>query len=176
MKMKYMNFFKGKTMKASGLMLILAIMIPSLRMVAQNPDRERLDAYKIAFFTRRMNLTSQEAEKFWPVYNEFTSQRNQLQLEKQSIMRTFNQSEGTLSEKEINELSNRYLEILVRESAVAVDVHKKVMELLPPGKVIRMYQAENQYRLQLLNELQQRRPQQPGNNRMPGNNRQPFQE
>ena len=164
MKMKYMNFFKTTSIKAAGLFLLVTSAFSIRTANGQNPNRERLDAYKIAFFTKRMNLTSQEAERFWPVYNEFTGQRNKLQVEKQSIMRTFNQSEGNLGEKEASDLSNKYLDILVKESSIAVDFHKKVMGVLSPAKVIRMYQAENQYRLQLLNELQQRRPVQPRNN------------
>jgi hypothetical protein len=79
-------------------------------------------------------------------------------------MRTFNQSESTLSDKEISELGDRYCEILVKESSLAVTFHKKLQEVLPPAKIIRLYQAENQYRLQLLNELQNRRPLQQRNN------------
>ena len=44
--------------------------------------------------------------------------------------------------------------LLSQESALAVTFHKKLKEVLPPAKVIRFYQAENQYKAQLLNELQ----------------------
>lgn len=162
-----MNFFKSKAMKAMSLLLLMGFTFSVSAVMGQIPARERMDAYKIAFFTRKMNLTPQEAEKFWPVYNEYTQQRNQLQLEKQTIVRTFNMNESTMSDKEISELSNKYLDIMVRESSIAIDLHKKVMEILPPAKVIRMYQAENQYRLQLLNELQNRKPQQQRNNQGP---------
>ena len=43
------------------------------------------------------------------------------------------------------------------ESSMAVTFHKKLKELLTPAKVIRYYQAENQYKIQLLNELQENR-------------------
>ncbi len=33
----------------------------------------KLTAYKIAFFTQRLDLTPAEAEKFWPVYNDYLS-------------------------------------------------------------------------------------------------------
>lgn len=163
MKMKYMNYYKIKTMKRQAALIIAAIAISFSLVSAQNPNRERLDAYKIAFFTKRMNLTSQEAEKFWPVYNENQNQRNQLQTEKQTLMRTFNQSGNTMSDQQITELGNKYCEILVKESNLTVTFHKKLQDILPPAKIIRLYQAENQYRLQLLKELQDRRPLQQGN-------------
>ncbi len=158
-----MNYYKIKAMKREAALIIAAIAISFSLVSAQNPNRERLDAYKIAFFTKRMNLTSQEAEKFWPVYNENQNQRNQLQTEKQTLMRTFNQGESTMSDQQITELGNKYCEILVKESDLAVTFHKKLQDILPPAKIIRLYQAENQYRLQLLKELQDRRPLQQGN-------------
>jgi hypothetical protein len=68
-----------------------------------------------------------------------------------------------MSDSQITELGNKYCAILVQESALAVTFHKKLQEILPPRKVIRVYQAENQYRIQLLNELQDRRQQVRGN-------------
>jgi Spy/CpxP family protein refolding chaperone len=139
--------------------ILLTIMILSCAMAsAQNPGMERLNAYKIAFFTKRLNLTPQEAEKFWPVYNELQAQKNQIQLEKASLMRTFNQGESTLSDEQITELGNKYCAAIVKESELAVKYHKIMMELLPPKKVMMLYQVENQYRLQLLNELRDNKP------------------
>jgi len=40
------------------------------------------------------------------------------------------------------------------KSELAVTFHKKLKEVLSPDKVIRFYQVENQYKAQLLNELQ----------------------
>jgi len=164
MKMKYLNCYNGEAMRTRTFLLIAPLIFSFWVSAAQNPNREKLDAYKIAFFTKRMNLTSQEAERFWPVYNEFQNQRNQLQTEKQSLMRMFNQGESNMSDKEISELGDKYCGILVKESELTVAFHKKIQGVLPPAKVIRLYQAENQYRVVLLNELQQRRPVQPGNN------------
>lgn len=163
MKVKYMSSYNRKALKRRTAVLIAVFAISYSLVSAQNQNRERLDAYKIAFFTKRMNLTSQEAEKFWPVYNETQNLRNQLQAEKQTLMRTFNQGESTMSDQQITELGNNYCDILVKESELAVTFHKKLQDILPPAKIIRLYQAENQYRLQLLKELQDRRPLQQGN-------------
>jgi hypothetical protein len=150
-------------MKRSSVLLLIILMASFCRVSAQNPNLEKLNAYKIAFFTKKLDLTSQEAERFWPVYNDFQNQKNQLQIEKVSLMRLFNQGESTMSDNQVTELGNKYCAVLVQESALAVTFHKKLQEILPPRKVIRVYQAENQYRIQLLNELQDRRQQVRGN-------------
>jgi hypothetical protein len=146
--------------------LLLAI-IPVIRSSAQNTNLEKLNNYKIGFFTKKLNLNSEEAEKFWPVYNEYQSQRNIIQLEKLKLNRTFNQNESSLNDKQLEEIGDRYVDCIVQESALAVTFHKKLKTVLPPEKVIMYYQAENQYKAQLLNELQNVKQQQrlrPGRN------------
>jgi len=65
-----MNSFKSATMKKRAIILTVTLLIPLIRLTAQNPNLEKFSAYKIGFFTKKMNLTSQEAEKFWPAYND----------------------------------------------------------------------------------------------------------
>jgi hypothetical protein len=57
-------------------------------------------------------------------------------------------------------MGDKLIADIVQESELAVTLHKRIKEVLPPAKVIRFYQAENQYKAQLLNELQGNRPQQ----------------
>jgi hypothetical protein len=129
----------------------------AMNILAQNANRQRLDAYKIALFTKRLNLTSQEAEKFWPVYNEYQDNKNKIQLERQEINRNFNQNELNMSDRELTEAGDRFVSLEVREAALAQEFHTRIKTILSPVKILRLYQAENQYRQQLLKELQERR-------------------
>jgi hypothetical protein len=163
-----MNNCKSFAMKKVIIFLIIIIMSPFLRLSAQNTNLEKLNNYKIGFFTKKLNLTTAEAEKFWPVYNEYQSQRNVIQIDKLKLNRNFNQNESSLSDKQLEEIGDQYVDCLVRESNLAVEFHKKLKQLLSPAKVILYYQAENQYKIQLLNELQTAKQQQrqlrPGRN------------
>ena len=153
-----MNNFKSETMKKTVFIFIM-IIFPVVRVTAQNPNMEKLNSYKIGFFTKKLNLTSPEAEKFWPVYNEYQKQKNQIQQGKIALIRNFNQNESTLSQNQLTEIGDKLVSSIVEESNLAVSFHKKLKEVLPPEKVIRFYQAENQYKAQLLNELQKRQQQ-----------------
>ena len=162
-----MNIYNFEAMKKVVIVLLIILVFPVIRLAAQNPNLEKLNNYKIGFFTKRLNLTSEEAEKFWPVYNEYQGKRNLIQLEKMKINRNFNQNGSTLSDNQLVEMGDKYVDCLVQESALAVAFHKKLREVLSPSKVIMYYQAENQYKAQLLNELQSVRQQQkvrPGRN------------
>jgi len=152
-----MNSYKISDMKTRIFILTLLTILIGLPASAQNPKMERLNAYKIAFYTKRLNLTSQEAEKFWPLYNEYQDMKNKIQLERQEINRNFNQNELNMTDKEMTEAGDRFIALEVREASLAQEFHTKIKIILSPAKVLRLYQAENQYRLQLLKELQQRR-------------------
>jgi hypothetical protein len=162
-----MNGFKFETMKKIVFVLLIMLVCPSIKSGAQTTNLEKLNNYKIGFFTKKLNLTSGEAEKFWPVYNEYQGKRNLLQIEKLKINRNFNQNENTLSDNQLEEMGDKFVDCLVQESSLAVEFHKKLKEVLSPAKVIMYYQAENQYKAQLLNELQTVKQQQklrPGRN------------
>ena len=147
-------------MKKALIVLLAMLIVPVMRIAAQNPNLEKLNSYKIGFFTKKLNLTSEEAEKFWPVHNEYQKQKNLIQVEKFSLIRNFNQNESTLNDNQMTEIGDKYIAAIVQESTLAVTFHKKLKEVLPPEKVIRFYQAENQYKMQLLNELQTAKKQQ----------------
>ncbi|MCX6252999.1 MAG: hypothetical protein NTV31_00805 [Bacteroidia bacterium] len=155
-----MKNYKFEAMKRGVIVLLILLMLPVIRSAAQNPNLEKLNAYKIGFFTKRLNLTSQEAEKFWPVYNKYQKQKTLIQQEKVTLIRNFNQNESTLSNNQLAEIGDKLVACIVQESSLAVTFHGKLKEVLPPAKVIRFYQAESQYKAQLLNELQGVRQQQ----------------
>ena len=47
-------------------------LIFSMILGAQNPKEEQIKTLRIGFITKSLNLTSQEAQQFWPIYNEYS--------------------------------------------------------------------------------------------------------
>lgn len=66
-------------MKALKIYLLLFFMAASSLAFAQRGgqpvDPERMQAARIAFITTRINLKTEQAEKFWPLFNSFTESR-----------------------------------------------------------------------------------------------------
>jgi hypothetical protein len=62
--------------------IVICLMLFSLNAVKgqEQSDNEKLTAYKIAFFTQRLDLTPAEAEKFWPVYNDYSARKPSCRL------------------------------------------------------------------------------------------------
>ena len=120
-------------------------------------DNEKLTAYKIAFFTQRLDLTPAEAEKFWPLYNDFSARRNKLLADRLSLMRYAAQNEANMSNDELSSTADRLAGSFSDEATMVVSFNSDLKKVLPPAKVIRLYQVESQYKQQLLRELNQRR-------------------
>lgn len=120
-------------------------------------DNEKLTAYKIAFFTQRLDLTPAEAEKFWPLYNDFSARKNKIQFERVSLLHYSVQNEANMSEAEITSTADKLARTFSDEAELIVSFNESVKKVLPPAKVIRLYHIENQYKQQLLRELNQRR-------------------
>jgi hypothetical protein len=123
----------------------------------EQENLDRLTAYKIAFFTRKLSLSSVEAEKFWPVYNDFSARKSKIQIDRVALMRYAAQNESNMSNEELSATADKLADSFVDEADLIVKFNTDVKKILPPAKVIRLFQAENQYKQQLLRELNQRK-------------------
>ncbi|MEP6615645.1 MAG: hypothetical protein ABJA57_03660 [Ginsengibacter sp.] len=45
---------------------------------------EKIQALKIAFITQKLELTSDEAQKFWPVYSQYENEMKQLLIQRKN--------------------------------------------------------------------------------------------
>ena len=54
-------------------LLIFFVMLGSLSQIKAQ-DGEKIQSLKIAFITQKLQLTPDEAQKFWPVYNQYDNE------------------------------------------------------------------------------------------------------
>jgi hypothetical protein len=78
------------------LLLLVSFAFSFLMVVAQNGNR--LEALKIAYITKRLDLSPEEAQKFWPIYNQYAEE---LKRARQDAIRS-NKSEIELDESLLN--------------------------------------------------------------------------
>ncbi len=66
-------------------LLIIALFLGfTVAGMSQDDDRKdggRIAALKIAYLTRKLNLSTEEAQKFWPVYNKYADEIRKVQIE-----------------------------------------------------------------------------------------------
>lgn len=66
--------------------LLVCLLSLTVTVIAQG-DRtqapgQRLQALKVAYVTKELNLTSEEAEKFWPVYHAYNGELRKIRVDK----------------------------------------------------------------------------------------------
>ena len=140
--------------------IICLLVICCLSGAAQDipPEKmERFNAQRVAFFTDRLRLTSKEAQVFWPIYNEYQDEKNKIIEGRKELTRNLMQNQRTLSDKEIEELGDKYVESVKKEAGLLEVYHKKFKEILPIRKVMRIYSTETQFKNFLLRQIQQSR-------------------
>ena len=115
--------------------------------------KDLINAQKIAFITKNLELTPEEAQAFWPVFNEFQKKAEELLSEKRTYMKKVKLDSEGLSEKESEELSDKIIEIDLSEAKLRKDYHVKFKKVLPKVKVLKLYKTEHLFKRQLLHDI-----------------------
>ena len=53
------------------LMLVVFLLATTVFYAQHKPDCDKIKTLKIAFLTERLSLNTQEAQAFWPIYNQY---------------------------------------------------------------------------------------------------------
>ena len=127
-------------------------------MVVRNgAPNEQVQVERIAYFTEKMGLTPEEAQLFWPIYNEMDTKRTALFEERAAIIQKFVSQPDNLTERQITEQLNRLATIQQQESALPAEYDAKFRKVLPARKVMNLYVAEMGFRNYLLQNIRYRR-------------------
>ncbi|MGF7138487.1 hypothetical protein [Roseimarinus sediminis] len=113
-------------------------------------DYDKFKAEKVAFITEAIDLTPGEAQKFWPVYNEFERKRWELMKEHRELDKSLQEDLKKMSEKEYIELSRKLASFPHQEGELVVEYNEKFLKILSPKKVVELYVAELDFRNTML--------------------------
>ena len=114
---------------------------------------EKFRSEKIAFLTSKLELTPEEAQKFWPVYNQMEKERWEVQKLRHEIEERVQNAEETMSESKIKQLTREFAGNMQKEADILKSYNEKLLDVLPPQKVIRLYKAENEFRLYMIKKF-----------------------
>jgi hypothetical protein len=116
----------------------------------QEERMERLESAKIAFLTQRIDLSSREAEKFWPVYNQYQNELKALMQQRKGDM----QKQDQLS---ANDQIDRQLDMESKVLELKKRYTREFGKVLSPEKIVSLFQAERDFKNELIKELRERK-------------------
>jgi hypothetical protein len=146
-----------------GITLLMFISVinyaqPGRKQMGQRAE-EKIEAFKIAFFTEKLQLTPDESKVFWPLFNQYENERESLRdkydLEGKRL--------ELLSDKEVEGAILKHIEMEEQLAKLRRDYVHRFMEILPVRKVALLQRIDTEFKRTLLQEIKKRREEGRGN-------------
>ncbi len=157
-------------MKTRFLLIAIFLVGMGVASYAQKENCHRYEAFKakkVAVITENLDLSVEEAQKFWPVYNEKEEKQEKIINRKKEIMEKLKDGEEGMATAELEKLSDELIETYIKEADLKKEYHEKFKKVLPVEKVLELYHTEHTFKRDLLRELRGHRG--PGPHKGPPN-------
>ncbi len=141
--------------KEIKIILACFVVLMSFAVNAQDKDShearmEKYRAEKVSFLTTKLDLTPAEAQKFWPIYNQMDKERWVAQKCRRDLENKVSEAEESLSDNEIIKLTREFSGSMQQEGTLMTSYNEKLLKVLPPRKVLKLYKAENEFRMNMI--------------------------
>jgi Spy/CpxP family protein refolding chaperone len=154
---------KYKQMKPGLLIRLLILLLPAQLVLAQEnaaqeaqSKEDKIKSLEIAYISRELDLTPEEAQKFWPLYNKYTREVNELIAERKRKAqdlkgkpRTDDKVAEAALDKELG-YEKKMIEIKTRYK-------QEFLKAIPARKVGILYRSEREFRNMMIRQMKERR-------------------
>lgn len=140
---------------------LIALACP-LFMFSQNiseEKRKKIDIQKIAYITKSLDLSSEEAQVFWPVYNNFSDEMKTILERRKKVFtkaKKKRKSGSSLTEKELGNIIDERLKIEQEILDLKVKYNKEFQKIISNKQIFVLYHAEEDFKKELLNRIKNR--------------------
>lgn len=116
--------------------------------------KEQIKSLKVAFFTSELNLSSQESEKFWPLYNAYDDKQFEIRHEKMKVFK------GKMNGDALDKMSEKDAAVLLNQMEAADEelfllrkkFTKSLRTILPAVKILKFKKSEDDFYRKLLQQ------------------------
>ncbi len=140
-------------MKSTWITWLIALVLTAPVAWAQDGGRQKIESAKIGMITNRLNLTTGQAEQFWPIYREYDGKKQELNRRVRQL-----RNEPTRSNHTDDQLKNGLREAKATKQKIA-DLDNEYMDrflkVITPKQLNELYQTERDFNKILLNQLNQ---------------------
>lgn len=130
------------------LMLVSAIVIAQNPHQHPRPDFEKVKAAKIGMITEKLNLTEKQAQKFWPVYNEFDNERGEIFMSIRQKMKA-TKKEG-ISEAEKVKLLDEIMVLREKELKLQKEYKERFLKVITTQQFFDLIETEQEFHRMLI--------------------------
>ena len=112
----------------------------------------KIEAQRIAFITEVLDLSPEESQKFWPLYNEYMQKARLLNKEQKE-----HRPQRGITDEEATKSIDFFFANEQKKLTLKKNYYDKFMMILPSTKVVKLHFAENKFKKKLLKRLKKRR-------------------
>ncbi len=140
-------------MKKYILSLIINVVILSVWAQPNHEEIKRIEAMKIGYLTKNLNLTTEQAEKFWPLYNAYQNEEKTIRRQIHQLMRN---KPHEKSDAEMKEALEKGLSLKQKKLDLEKKYLDKFLGVISAKQVGALYRAEREFKHQMFRELRDR--------------------
>lgn len=133
--------------------LVLSLLI-SINSFGQKIDESDVKSYKIAFITERLDLSSKEAQAFWPIYNTHNKRYEDLKQNVWEPIKKGLKDIDKMSENEAEKLLSDYRNYKKKRLAYREDFISELLSVISPKKIMQLKKADYDFNKELLKQYQ----------------------
>jgi hypothetical protein len=151
--------------------IITLVLLCSLVVKAQNPDnrvhykdrnnemRDKIKALAIAHITKALDLSTEEAQRFWPLYNEVKDERSKLEKVKKQLIRKLESEFDNMTEKQASLYVDQMVALDKRIGGTNLDYkHDDIIKVIGAKRFLKLKKAEMDFRRKMIREYRDRKP------------------
>lgn len=136
------------------ILLLSILTLFSVATMAQDEARKKIEAAKIALITERLELSPEQAEKFWPVYNEYFKELRGYRKEYDLAKKNFNAEKATDEEyRQLLDLGHRLKE---RQLNLEKQYSERLLTIITNRQMLNLRKAEGDFKRMLMDRMRDR--------------------
>jgi len=139
-------------------LLILMLLPVAIFAQGKQDKKDRIETMHIAYLSEKLNLSSAEAEKFWPIYNEYKTAQDKLRKERMDNIQSVKRAGGvdSISDADAQKLIAAETDFETHQLDLRKEYVTKFQQAISIRKVAKFFIAEDEFKRYLLNELKHR--------------------
>ena len=114
--------------------------------------KDRMKSEQVAFITTELNLTPEEAQTFWPVYNQASEKRFEAMKTEMEAMKALDEAVKS-GEGNFTSLLNDYLKASENRDKVDMETAASIRKAVGDEKAAKLVVAEEKFRRQQIHRL-----------------------
>ncbi len=117
--------------------------------------KEKIEAEKVAFLTKKMDLTAAESQTFWPVYNQYRKELEATRQDKKDLLHDTKKNFENTGDAEIEKAILEGFNMEQHELDLKKKYYTEFKKVIPTKKIVKLYRAERQWTLYLVQRLKE---------------------